>query len=268
MDFYRLLKKGIKKKFGWIGRLFNKLFKTLLVIVIILTSSVLFHFYTDEELTRDILVHYTYEDGEYINTGINEDITEEIDDFITKQDKSLINQFKKQNWKIVINDKIPPALSASVNTVINAKEENRNYYSLNGLTVPRAKIIYINNKNTKRDILNTFMHEFGHFIDYQLGYPSVSFEFEELYEINKYCDIYDEHQSENSTEFFAASYLYYHTKPETLKGRAPSVYEFIDDTINNINEIDAVPNMLKSSLLSLYAHLKVNARMIIGQFWK
>ena len=112
----------------------------------------------------------------------------------------------------------------------------------------KTKKIYIN--QTSEAVESAPIHEIGHWFDYYINYPSDSDEFEEIFEkegeifqnsfydpIEDICD---------KQEMFAEGFELYYTDSKSLYQKCPSLYNYIDLTINNyISRFDHLNQWMK-----------------------
>ena len=135
-------------------------------------------------------------------------------------------EFSKDGWQVVLTD----------------KDISKEYYHgpiegrLAGLTDCSDKRIYIH--NTREDIQRAMIHEFGHFFDYSIGMGSVSFEFKEIYEVEK--ELFkekrkiDNHNISNEMEYFAETFSQFLLYPDILKKNCPQTYDYLMELINYV----------------------------------
>ena len=99
---------------------------------------------------------------------------------------------------------------------------------------PQIEIVY-----NARYIQNVTYHEFGHLLDYGYNteYESEDDEFMNIYyaERSNFKNDYNyEYAVSNSTEYFAEAFAEYMKNPQQLKDNTPRTYNYIVNTINNI----------------------------------
>lgn len=107
--------------------------------------------------------------------------------------------------------------------------------SLAGLTMFDERMIVIG--YSEKRIRRALLHEMGHFVDSELGFPSFTDEFEAIYNSEKnkakFKDQVDKHCTSTSTEYFAEAFLQYLIYPSNLKKNAPKTYAFIKKCISD-----------------------------------
>jgi len=101
---------------------------------------------------------------------------------------------------------------------------------LSGLTVYDERTSYIT--GTEFCINRALIHEIGHIVDEECGYPSLSEEFLQIYfaespgwyEVENYGD---DHGKSNSQEYFAETFKYILRYGDAYADTAPATYEFV-----------------------------------------
>lgn len=101
---------------------------------------------------------------------------------------------------------------------------------LSGLTVYDEKTSYIT--GTEFCINRALLHEIGHIIDAENGYPSLSDEFVQIYntEVGNWIEVEnygDDHGKSDSQEYFAETFKYILRYGETYADTAPATYAFV-----------------------------------------
>ena len=128
-------------------------------------------------------------------------------------------QFAEDGWKLVITDK--DISSVYYNGPIKGE--------LAGLTDTNTKSIYIHEK--RHHIRKAFLHEFGHYLDYQNDFISGSDKLRTYFQREK--SVFDRkwkpdtHAMSNAAEFFAESFQQFVLDPKTCKTHQPLTYRFI-----------------------------------------
>lgn len=146
--------------------------------------------------------HIFLETTEYAVAGIT---TEE---FVNKTKEALVyvpeeirKEFYRTGWKLEI------------------RNTDKRYY---GLCNVEDKTIYIYYKNEIKDhnVVDTILHEFGHYVDYVNGWTSKTEEFKELYTNRSYVDTSrdDGYCYKNEQELFATLFRDMIIRSEYLKG--------------------------------------------------
>lgn len=101
---------------------------------------------------------------------------------------------------------------------------------LSGLTVYDEKTSYIT--GTEFCINRALLHEIGHIIDAENGYPSLSDEFVQIYntEVGNWIEVEnygDDHGKSDSQEYFAETFKYILRYGEAYADTAPATYAFV-----------------------------------------
>ena len=107
--------------------------------------------------------------------------------------------------------------------------------SVLGTTCYDEHVIYIDNRDKAAPCIT---HEFGHYIDYSLGFISESEEFINIYnaERNTFCSVHSTHANNTNTymEYFAESYQVMLTNPQLLQTYCPQTYAFLQQCSNSL----------------------------------
>lgn len=172
-------------------------------------------------------IFYTTEkesESQLLNKTVND-----IKDFLNSTPDKY-RDFKKDGWKIIISTHPP--------TYITEIEEKVGY-KVAGNTYREYRLIYLYfNEKQPEYLLEDFIHEFGHYVDWSVGYVSHSKDFEKIYD--KYKDgfkddsfVVQNYTSISPTEFFASCYKDYYINAEALKDGYPELYDFIESSITD-----------------------------------
>lgn len=104
---------------------------------------------------------------------------------------------------------------------------NGEYASVKGLT--DMQYLYIKVEDRDNATSTTILHEFGHFLDYCCNFPSEKNQFLSVMELETELaeGMGMDYGLENNEEYFAESFLWYMTEPETMKAHIPLTYDFI-----------------------------------------
>ena len=218
----------------------------LALIVVIFVAAGFVHFlygYTNTDMQNNSIVGLDYL-GEriYGDETVSPTQKQIVKDFMDSMDDSLKNKFAEQNWLIILADSVPTTLTSNAIVFENPNYDHTYYRVLGGTTIPTAKIIFLNTQITDIDLFKSnLVHEFGHCVDYFIGFPSLSKEttlFYQKYSLNE--ALFNEYEASNVSEFFASAYKSYILQPEITKEEAPDLYEYFEENKNSIklkNEI-------------------------------
>ena len=182
----------------------------------------------------NVLVYYQQYD-DVIYTSAN-DIESEtftklaslIYDFFDILPDETENRFKNEGWKIIISSNKP--------TYIQNIEESA-MYKVGGNTEHNLRIIYLYlNDAVPEYMLSDFIHEFGHYEDWEKGLISKSSEFNKIFDSNQNYNPADTFSDEyyhlsSASEFFACCYKDYFLYNDKLQSEAPEVYKYLGDVI-------------------------------------
>lgn len=134
--------------------------------------------------------------------------------------EELREGFKNNEWKVVITEY----------SIGDLFEE---YAGAVAVTVPELKTIYIENR--QKTFRTCLVHEFGHYLDSEMGGISQTEEFEKLYEDEKdslyEVENYNDNGKSSVEEFFAETYEQYVLYPELLKNTCKETYKFFESLL-------------------------------------
>jgi hypothetical protein len=155
-----------------------------------------------------------------------------VDEFLELLPQDTKRDFEDGNWKIIISTQKP---------IYVQDAEYHIDYNIGGNTNDDFHIIYVYlNDILPEYLLSDFIHEFGHFEDWENGSVAKSSKFKKLFEENKNYTPGDtfngtDYHKSSSVEFFACCYKDYFLYREQLMVKAPAVYNYIDDIIRSGN---------------------------------
>ncbi|MCD8368945.1 MAG: NINE protein [Clostridiales bacterium] len=148
----------------------------------------------------------------------------DVDDtFVTQANELLAllpyevqEQFGEDGWTFVITDKN-----------LSQYFYNGAYSSVAGTTTVPDRWIYIEDRT--KAVSRSVIHETGHALDYELGYPSQSDEFKTIFAAEKSSfrdstSVGDSHEASNCYEYFASAWSEYILNPTGLIARTPQTY--------------------------------------------
>ena len=185
------------------------------------------HNYTVETENYRELCPSFYEEIE-INLEPEIECAEEIDkEYYTKLVNSITNQlpkewieqFKKDDWRIVITDED-----------LNKKYFQDRYFCVYGATVYMENTIYLTPYPNM--IKSSLIHEFGHYLDYSWGELSRN-ELKPM--LTKSIEDYNNNFSfkvENESELYAESLQSYYKRKKSLQNTCPELYNYWDNLCN------------------------------------
>ena len=155
-----------------------------------------------------------------------------VDDFLDLLPEDTINRFWGEHWKIIISTRKP----------IYIRDAEYSFdYGIGGNTNHGLRIIYVYlNDKLPEYLLSDFIHEFGHFEDWENGCVSDSSDFLKLFNKNKNYvpgDTFNDtnyHLSSNK-EFFACCYKDYFLYGDKLAKEAPAIYGYMKEIVEEGN---------------------------------
>ena len=223
---FRNFKNYDKKK--KIKSLATMIFSFILLPLIIITVVAFVISKPNVKVQTDIMETYNYVSEDYAAPF-------EIDDaFFDRMDvvywnkipESQKNMFKS-DWKIVFDSEQPSYFNDIIPIETNANSKSE--YAVTGMSCARLKMIYLDYRYAE-DLENTYIHEYGHALAYELGSIDNSREWQSIY--NKYKDAVSDdvwnYYLGNSSEFFAYYYAEYFQNGEELKENLPEIYKYMD----------------------------------------
>ena len=151
-----------------------------------------------------------------------------VHDFFDLLPDETAKRFNDEGWKIIISSEKPPYIQ-EIEKVVD--------YKVGGNTEHNLRIIYLFlNNNQPEYLLSDFVHEFGHYEDWEKGILSKSSSFKKIFNNNQGYNpedtFSDEHYHLSSpSEFFACCYKDYFLYNDKLKTEAPEVYRYLGDAI-------------------------------------
>lgn len=155
-----------------------------------------------------------------------------IDEFFELLPDEKTKEFDDEGWKIIIASKKPTYVK-ELETIAN--------FNIGGNAEHNKRLIFIYLNNGMGEyLLSDFIHEFGHYDDWQNGLVSKTNGFVNIFKNNKKYvpeDAFDDvtYHLKSSQEFFACCYKDYFLHGDKLKNEAPEVYNYIDDVVKNGN---------------------------------
>lgn len=151
-----------------------------------------------------------------------------IHEFIEMLPEDTINRFNDEHWKIIISTQKPDYIKGM---------EDNSHYNIGGNTEHNMRIIYLYlNNSVPEYLLSDFIHEFGHYEDWEKGLIAKSPEFQKIFNNNQNYKPEDKFIDENyhlksSREFFACCYKDYFLYSDKLEKEAPEVYNYIAEAV-------------------------------------
>lgn len=146
-----------------------------------------------------------------------------VNDELWVIDDQILNAFANSDFDIYVSN-------IDIAKDMNIGEENG---MILGETNMQTKRIYIN--QTEEAVHSAPVHEIGHWFDYYRDYPSLSSEFEEIFEKEgeTFRDVfYDPIADEcDAQEMFAEGFYLYYTDSDHLFMECPDLYCYLDSMI-------------------------------------
>lgn len=161
---------------------------------------------------------------------------------ITIENDNLLNSYDKGQIILAIK-KLPTSLIKMLNNkgykikVVPGSELGDGVAGIHNNGTKTIKLSFDCNNN-KDDV---FLHELGHMLDFNAGYPLTSnstefikiYKYENIHFFDQSSNLF-EHHSQDPKEYFAESFREYILEPWKLKSNAPKTYEFMKRYIENL----------------------------------
>ncbi len=105
-----------------------------------------------------------------------------------------------------------------------------------GVTLFAEKTVYV--LASSREIVEATGHEFGHYVDWRLGWPSQEEGFARAWEAEReaYADVAGEYQAKDQKEFFASVYNDILLKRDARRACAPQAFALVEKTMGRWGE--------------------------------
>lgn len=163
-----------------------------------------------------------YNDHIYCDGDISSQFISTIENVEGYLPENVLNTFIADGWHITVTSAQDlTALTESTGIDVADRE-------ITGLTDANTKTIWLD-ANTS-SIIGSLLHEFGHYVDYSLGWPSKSDAFAALYDSESTAySSYSSYAAGNATEMFADLYsdLLLNSKPKLRT--APKCASYVAD---------------------------------------
>lgn len=153
-----------------------------------------------EEVLPDPIVEMDFDITDIVKTigNVNPDYIKIIEENLSLLPEELVQHFVSNGWKLYLTTED-----------IAKVYLGRKYESAMAVTVYSLKLIVIENR--EEAVKESVIHEFGHYLDYVLGFPSLSNEFHDFYvtEASTFkSNIPNASCVSDEREFFAETFYY------------------------------------------------------------
>lgn len=244
---FRSFKNYDKKK--KIKSLATMIFSFILLPLIIIVGVSFFFSRPNTKTQTDIMKTYDYVAEDYAAPHkIDDAFFDRMDVLYWGKIPESQKEMFKRDWKIVFDSSRPSFMTEIVPIETNPNNSSEN--TITGMSCSRLRMIYLNYLYAE-DLEQTYIHEYGHSLAYELGSIDKSKEWQDIY--NKYKDIVSndvwEYYLGNESEFFAYYYSEYFINGEELQENLPEIYEYMDKVNHmeiNDNTIPKVYNGIKT----------------------
>lgn len=140
-----------------------------------------------------------YGDHIYCDGSISSQFVFTIENVETYLPDDTLAAFIADGWHITVTS------AQDLTTLAKDLDSDTSGYSVVGLTDPNTKTIWLDASTSS--IIGAMLHEFGHYVDYNLGWPSKTDAFAALYDSEHDAySIYGSYAANNPTEMFANLY--------------------------------------------------------------
>lgn len=135
---------------------------------------------------------------------------------------SVLADFDEQNWSVVLTSTKDLSCYMPAGVTVG---------NVTGLTAFSENTIYV--RASSREIVESTGHEFGHYVDYRLAWPSQTARFEEIWrdEKDSYATVAGDYPVVNQKEFFASVYNDVLLKRDARRALAPQAFSFIEEAM-------------------------------------
>lgn len=239
-----------------------------LVLFFIIVGFVLTWSYSkiDKEAQETALKDlHCFSDNFFTDSEDNQDCINKIIQSMSLLDSNVLSSFHKE-WKVMVSDEIPFYLQLRApGTEIDLLQRSQNQEVVTeGYTNWHLRLIYVKPNSDPQISANVFLHEIGHFFDFEFGLPSYSERFEYIYSL--YKDSFyekdphstDGYATSSSSEFFATVFKEYVLFPDHLLEYAPDAYSFIDTLYKEVSENQDSDITTKYDLRASFSLVKKN----------
>lgn len=208
------------------------------------------------------------------NRSGNESIYE-MNVFISRLPAPVVSAFLDE-WVVIVADEMPMILceKAISEKGSEAVAIMQSPGGVGGYSNWRMRTMYIRDYSDDEIAYRVFIHELGHYFDYEFGSPSYTDAFQKIFlQHMKTFKERDEtapdgYATSSAQEFFAAVFKEYFLYPEHLKSVAPDAYDYFDSIYWKVINNNEASTTLKYDLRSALTLLKVKTRTIINNLFK
>lgn len=249
----------------WFIRFIGKSLKLLILVVVFIFIAGYFLAYSyarfdiseQTEIIEDFAI---VSDNFYTDNKTHLASIDQMQEFISCLPSSISDTFRKE-WKVVVSSKVPAGLLGYMDDQQDMLviDNPSKVIETGGYSNWHLRIIYVKAYSDPEETFHVFLHEMGHFFDYEFGCLSLQQDFRRIYSLyaNTFheADIYssDNYGISSPAEFWATIFKEYFLFPEHLTNETPEIYSFFQtvyqEVVNNVDASNTLRYDLESALL-------------------
>lgn len=234
-------------KFSFLKTLFAIICALIVFILALGPLSAYSYAHHDRETQKACVSECSFTSGNFFfSDPLNRETIDTFSTFISTLPPNVTAALMS-DWKVVVSSSVPQPLQKFIDAKISLLPyaKKKETFSVFGYSNWNARIIYIKDLPNHGEMLRNFVHELGHYFDYEFGTPSATDEFIRIYSL--YKDDFSEMDSSalagyaisSREEFFATVFKEYLLYPKHLKEEAPEAFDFLNaiytEVVNNSN---------------------------------
>ena len=153
----------------------------------------------------------------YADGNVDQYFVEAVNEQLSYLPDTLLDKFVSEGWSINVTDKN-----------IDQYYCEGKWGSVEGIILYDYNIISIENRDIA--VIDSTLHEIGHYIDFVNGRPSNTDEFASIYseESDIYLSAFEYYSHYSQRDMFADGVWKYYTDREKLKENCPMLYDYLD----------------------------------------
>lgn len=231
--------------------------------------------YDENEQSKVLLGYNDISSVFYSDNKTGNESVYEMNVFVSRLPAPVVTAFLNE-WVVIVADEMPLILSEKA---ISEKGSEavaimQSPGGVGGYSNWRMRTMYVRDYSDDEITYRVFIHELGHYFDYEFGSPSYTDAFQKIFiQHMKTFEERDEtapagYAVSSAQEFFAAVFKEYFLYPEHLKSAAPDAYDYFDSLYRKVINNNEASTTLKYDLRSALTLLKVKTSTIISNLIK
>ena len=231
--------------------------------------------YDENEQSKVLLGYNDISSVFYSDNKTGNESVYEMNVFVSRLPAPVVTAFLDE-WVVIVADEMPLILSEKA---ISEKGSEavaimQSPGGVGGYSNWRMRTMYVRDYSDDEITYRVFIHELGHYFDYEFGSPSYTDAFQKIFiQHMKTFEERDEtapagYAVSSAQEFFAAVFKEYFLYPEHLKSVAPDAYDYFDSLYRKVINNNEASTTLKYDLRSALTLLRVKTRTIINKLTK